>query len=298
MSLTKYAILCTVIEVGSLTKAAAILNLTQSAVSHAILSLEKDFGFTILIRAKSGIQLTTNGERIYHYMREILKWQEIMQQEIDSLHGIQTGTIRIGTFTSVSSQWLPGVIKSFHHEFPAIQIKLREGAYGEIRNWITSGAVDFGFITLQGQSQLDTIPLKKDRMVCIVSREHRLAEASSVSLTELNNEPFIMPKWGGDDEIETMIKEHQTKLNIRYEIAEEQAIIGMVQHGLGISILPEMVLSRLPDTVRVIPIAEEPFRLIGIAAPSLSELSPAAHRFLQAIKDWLHLQQLLDNSRS
>ncbi|WP_211745795.1 LysR family transcriptional regulator [Paenibacillus sp. Marseille-Q4541] len=298
MSLTKYAILCTVIEVGSLTKAAESLNLTQSAVSHAIMSLEKDYGFTLLIRAKSGIQLTTNGERIYNYMREILKWQEMMQQEIHLLNGIQTGTVRVGTFTSVSSQWLPGVIKSFHHEYPDIHIKLKEGDYGEIKSWIASGAVDFGFISIQGNSPLDTIPLKKDRMVCIVSREHPLAGSPSVSLEHLKNEPFIMPKWGGDDEIETMIKKHQTKLNIRYEVAEEQAIIGMVQHGLGVSILPEMVLTRLPETIQVIPIEEEPYRFIGLAALSLSELSPAANRLLQAIQDWLRLQHLLDESRS
>lgn len=71
----------------------------------------------------------------------------------------------------------------------------------------------------------------------------------------------------------------------------------MVQHGLGISILPEMVLTRLPDTIRVIPIEEEPYRLIGIAALTLSELSPAALRFQQSIQDWLRLQHLLDGSR-
>ncbi|MEK5058873.1 LysR family transcriptional regulator [Paenibacillus shunpengii] len=295
MSLAKYEIFTTVVELQSLTKAAEALNLTQSAVSHAISSLEAGCGFALLIRSKAGIQLTANGERILPYMREILKWNEMMHQEIQLLSGIQTGTVRIGTFTSVSSQWLPGVIKSFQHEYPAIHIKLKEGDYGEIKGWIASGAVDFGFLSLQGRSIFDTIPLKKDRLVCILPDGHALALESSLHLDQLREEPFIMPKWGGDDEIESMIRTHKVKLSIRFEVAEEQAIIGMVQHGLGISILPEMVLGNLPDTVRIVPLAEKPYRMIGMAALSLSELSPAAHKFINSVQDWLTLQHLMDD---
>ncbi|MCM3782808.1 LysR family transcriptional regulator [Neobacillus mesonae] len=295
MSLAKYEIFSAAVELQSLTKAAESLNLTQSAVSHAIASLEASCGFSLLIRSKSGIHLTANGERILPYMREILKWNEMMHQEIQLLSGIQTGTVKIGTFTSVSSQWLPGVIKSFQHEYPAIHIKLKEGDYGEIKNWISSGAVDFGFLSLQGPTAYDTIPLKKDRMVCILPIDHPLAAEPSVSLHQLSDDPFIMPKWGGDDEIEMMIKTHRVKLSIRFEVAEEQAIIGMVQHGLGISILPEMVLTRLPDSIRVVPIAEEPYRMIGMAALSLKDLSPAAQKLMISVQDWLKLQHLIDD---
>ena len=114
LSLAKLEIFNTVVELGGLTKAGEALGLTQSAVSHAIASLESEWGFSILNRGRSGIKLTSNGEHVLKYIREMLKWNEEMHQEIANINGLEIGTVRIGTFSSVSAQWLPEILKNFN----------------------------------------------------------------------------------------------------------------------------------------------------------------------------------------
>lgn len=109
MSITKYQVFLSTVELGSLTKTAEALNLTQSGVSHAIASLEEEFGFLLLIRDRAGIRLTSNGERLLRYVRDILQANERLKQEVAAINGLETGTVRIGSFVSVSTQWLPPI---------------------------------------------------------------------------------------------------------------------------------------------------------------------------------------------
>lgn len=290
MSLVKYEILNAVIEYGSLTRAAEALNITQSAVSHAISSLESECGFSLLHRGRSGVRLTADGERMIVYIREILRWAEQLNQEISLIRGAETGTVRIGTFASVSTQWLPGILKQFRVQHPGIEIKLWEGDYAEISAWLASGAIDLGFLSLGDSLPYDSIELRKDRMMCILPLDHPLSTAETLPFELLLSEPFIMPKWGGDNEIERLIRQYAAKPDIIYEVAEDQAIMAMVRNGLGISLLPEMVLQGHEHELALIPLEGDPFRTIGLTCPSLDNLSPAAHRFIAGVQNWLALE--------
>ena len=104
MSLSKYEIFSTIVEVGSLTKAAEKLNLTQSGVSYSISTLESELGFSLLKRDRSGISLTSNGERILRHVSRILHEEELLRQEVAAIKGFDTGTVRLGTLSSVSMQ--------------------------------------------------------------------------------------------------------------------------------------------------------------------------------------------------
>lgn len=294
MSLTKLEVFHTIVEAGSLSKAAEALGLTQSAVSHAIASLEAEWGFLLLQRDRSGVRLTSNGEHVLKIVREILHWNEQLKQQIAAINGLETGTVRIGTFTSVSTQWLPGVIQMFHTKHPSIDIKWFEGDYDEIHDWISNGVVDFGFLSVSASKSLETIPLKKDRMVCIVPKDHPFSAQEVVALHQIEEEEFIMPKWGSDHDVRRMLKENRISPKIKYEVVEEQAIMAMVEHGLGISILPEMVLFRMPERIRVIDLEGDHYRTIGIAAASFKHLSPAAKKLIDCVKSWLKAQCLFD----
>ncbi|MDQ0170145.1 LysR family transcriptional regulator [Paenibacillus tundrae] len=287
MSLIKYEIFNTIAEYGSLTKAAEALNITQSAVSHAIASLEKECGFPLLSRGRSGVRITVEGERVLGYTREILRWTELMNQEISLIRGAEVGTVRIGTFASVSTQWLPGILTQFRLRHPGIEIKLWEGDYAEIEGWLAGGAIDLGFLSLGETTPYETIPLQKDRMMCILPLDHPLAHNTSVNFDVLQEQPFILPKWGGDNEIERLIRMHAVKLNVIYEVAEDQAIMAMVRNGLGISLLPEMVVQGHTDEFALVPITGEPYRTIGIACTSLGNLAPASRRFIETVQEWL-----------
>lgn len=285
MSLPKYEIFRTVVELGSLSKAAETLQLTQSAVSHAIASLEAEFGFTLLIRNRSGTNLTENGNHMLVYMQEMLKLNEQMLQEASKINGIETGIVRIGTFPSVSIQWIPLILKTFQKDYPLINIKLYEGNYHDITEWISEGKIDFGFLSLPVASSFDTILIKKDPLLCIIPDTHPLYHNQLIHYGDLHQEPFIMPKSTIDNDVSRIFKKHQITPSIQYEIEEDQAIIAMVQNGLGISILPSMILYRLPDTVRAIPLEGNYSRSIGIATTSFKRLSPGAEKLIQHIQD-------------
>ncbi|MDM5332819.1 LysR substrate-binding domain-containing protein [Ureibacillus composti] len=290
MSLAKYEIFSTVVELGSLTKAGDTLGLTQSAVSHAISSLESEWGFSILNRGRSGIQLTSNGERILKYIREILMWNEEMNQEIANINGLEVGTVRIGTISSVSIHWLPEIMKKFNEHYPSIEIKLMEGDYDDIEQWISMGLVDFGFLSLPTSHPFEVLPLKKDRMLCILSDEHPLAEQSEIRFDMIKDEPLIKSKKGSDNDLKRILKENKVTPNIKFELTDDQAIISMVENGMGISILPEMVIHRVPNNVRKLKLEGDHYRTLGIAATSLKSMAPATNKFIDYLKAWLNVK--------
>ncbi|HMM19780.1 MAG TPA: LysR family transcriptional regulator [Selenomonadales bacterium] len=294
MSISKYEVFSSVVELGSLTRAAEMLNLTQSGVSHAISSLENEFGFMLLTRDRSGISLTPNGERVLRHIREVLQWDERLRQEVAAINGLEVGMLRIGTFTSVSAQWLPGILKQFHNEHPTIEIKLLEGDYDEIEAWIGNFSVDFGFVPLPTAKSFEVVPLKKDRILCILPNSHPLSRENTISFEQIKEAPFIMAKWGGDEDIRRTLHENHVTPKIRYEVAENEAILAMVGNGLGISILPEMVISRTDQSIRAVALERAHYRTIGIAVHSRKNLSPAAGKFINCARSWLSDQNLLD----
>lgn len=287
MSLIKYEIFRTAAEVGSLSKAAEVLKLTQSAVSHAIAGLEDELGFSLLIRSRHGTTLTQNGEKILIHVQEILKCQEQLLQEAAKINGLESGIVRIGVFPSVSIHWIPQIIKNFTEEFPLIEIKLYEGNYDDISKWIMEGKIDFGFLSLPVPRSFDTIPIQRDPLLCIVPESHRLYDCKTISIEQLQEEDFIMPKSSIDNDVRRIFSKHRITPDIRYEIAEDQAIIAMVQNGLGVSILPGMIVYRLPEGVRAIPLEGDHSRTIGIAAATFDYMSPSANTLIAFIREWI-----------
>lgn len=286
MSMNKFKVLLKVVELGSLTKAAEVMGFTQSGVSHMINSLEDEFGFSLLIRNRSGAKLTTNGEEIVKTIREILKWNEHLEQQVASIHGIELGTIHIGTFTSVGVHWLPGIIQDFQRDYPHIEIRLVEGDYREIEDWIAEGKIDCGFLSLPTWDIFDAIPLHQDPMLVLLPREHPLSSEDSITLAKIENEPFIMPSKGSDYDVNRVLEKARTKPDIKYTLGDDYAIMAMVEKGLGISILPELVLRGQQRNIRLIELEEKSFRSLGIAVSSLREVSPATKRFLNYVKSY------------
>ncbi|WP_194542291.1 LysR family transcriptional regulator [Paenibacillus sp. FSL W7-1279] len=286
MSINKFKVLLKVVELGSLTQAAEVMGFTQSGVSHMISSLEDEFGFSLLIRNRSGAKLTTNGEEILKTIREILKWNEHLEQQVASIHGIELGTIHIGTFTSVGVHWLPGIIQDFQRDYPHIEIRLVEGDYREIEDWIAEGKIDCGFLSLPTSDTFDAIPLHQDPMLVLLPMEHPLSSEDSITLSQIENEPFIMPSKGSDYDVNRMLEKARIKPDIKYTLGDDYAIMAMVEKGLGISILPELVLRGQQRNIRLIELKEKSFRSLGIAVNSMREISPATKRFLDYVKSY------------
>ncbi|WP_379127148.1 LysR family transcriptional regulator [Paenibacillus sp. sgz500958] len=288
MSINKYEVFLKVVELGSLTKAADVLGFTQSAVSHTLSSLESQFGFPLLTRNRSGIKLTVNGEQVLPPIREILKWNELLKQEVGNIHGLEVGTITIGTFTSVSVHWLPGMIKQFRSQYPHIQFRLMEGDYLEIEQWIEAGVIDCGFISYPTRDNFEVFPLKKDRMLGIVSEDHPLSQEPYLTFAQIADEDFIIPKEGSDYDVRRVLDRAGIKPKVKFTAGDDYAIIAMVEKGLGISILPELVIQGQNRNVVALELEERSFRSLGIAVHSMKYASPATKRFVQDVQLWIH----------
>lgn len=287
MSIKKYETFVKVIEMGSLTKAAEALGYTQSAVSHIISGLEDEFGFTMFLRSRAGVRLTTNGKRILPAIRGILNYNEQLNQIVASINGLNSGMVRVGTFTSVAVHWLPGMIKEFQNDYPRIEFKLMSGDYHDIEQWMTEGAIDLGFVTLPTTLDCECVPLREDRLLAILPAGHRLAKRSSIQLAEIENEQFISLLETSDHDARRALEAAGVKPNIRYTTKDDYAIIAMVENGLGISIMPELLLQGRTDNIKALDLEPKAKRTIGLAIPAASTASPATRRFAEHICKWV-----------
>ncbi|MGE7112562.1 LysR family transcriptional regulator [Lysinibacillus sp. NPDC047702] len=288
MSLVKYEILTKVAEVASFTKAADALGLTQSAVSHAVSSLEKEFGFALIHRSRAGVTLTSEGDTMLRAMRHVLDAQELLQQEAAHILGVTRGKVRIGVISSISSNWMPEIIRIMDNQFPGIQVELREGDYYEIEQWLLSGEVEVGFLNGQKSEQFLFTELQQDPLLCIVSDKSPLFNKTEIDIIELEDMPFIMTSYKGTNDVKVILEQYHVKPNIRFELSEEVGIISMISHQLGISILPKLVINTLPPTLKAIPLKQGGYRTIGIAMKH--QASPVTKKFAEILSTWLQEQ--------
>lgn len=274
-----------VAEVHSFTRAAELLGLTQSAVSHAISSMEKEFGFNLIHRNRTGVTLTEDGSTMLIEMRKVLSAEEHLRQQAANILGVAKGTVRIGLISTISTHWMPDIIHLMDSQYPGIHIELREGDYYEIEQWLLSGEVDCGFLNRTSSKQFEFMPLKRDPLLCIVSSASPLYDKEEVDLFEIKDAPFIMPSYKGQNDVITTFEQHGLRPNIRFHLYDEKGIVSMVDHGIGISMLPELAIAGLSDNVKALPLKQESFRTIGLSTKQ--KLSPAAQKFVEVLKKWL-----------
>lgn len=287
MSISKFETLAKVCELGSLTKAAEALGCTQSAVSHTINSLEEQFGFAILTRSRAGVKLTDNGQRIMPSVRGILNYYEQLNQTVSAIRGLDFGTVRIGAFTSVAVHWLPGVIKEFQRDYPNVDIKLLNGDYHDVEKWLTEGSVDLGFVNLPTNLNCECIALMEDRLLAILPPDHKFASYPKFPLVECETEAFITLLETSNHDANKALSAAGIKPNIKFSTKDDYAIIAMVEQGLGISIMPELLLRGRHDNVAVKELVPPSKRTIGLAIGETSRQSPATRKFADYIIRWV-----------
>lgn len=285
-----------VIETGNFTKAAEELGYTQSAISQMVNSLEKELSTTLILRSRTGITLTPDGEEFLPYIRNISNSHKELQEKQKEMRGLQSGLIRIGTFSSVACHWLPDLIRSFKEQYPAVRFDIYQGEYTVICNWIKEGFVDFGFVNPEAVSKLTSIPLQEDEMLVVLPANHCLAPKTKVSLEELIEEPYILLNEGEINEALTIFEENSLEPNIQYRVHDDYAIMSMIEQGLGISILPELVLDRCPYNVVTKSISPSFTRIISLAYKDKRVLPIASRYFIDfLIKEFKETGSGLEN---
>lgn len=267
-----------VIEKGSFTRAAEELGYTQSAVSQLIQSLEDELSTTLIFRSRKGISLTPDGEQFLPYITNVSNAYWELLEKKKEMQGLEGGLIRIGTFSSVSCNWLPRLIKDFKMMYPSVHFQLQQGEYTSIIKSIKDGSVDFGFVNPDAVTDLPTVSLQDDEMLAVLPRNHPLSARENVTLEELSHEPFILLDEGELSEPLEIFKQNDLQPNTQYRVHDDYTIMSMVENGLGISILPELVLNRVSYELVKKKISPPIIRTIGIAYKN-KKILPLSSRY-------------------
>ena len=277
----RYEVFLKVAELGNITRAAEALNYTQSGVSHSIAALEREAGFPLFLRGSGGVALTERGRRLLAPVQELVNRQRNLAQAIHEINDVVCGTLRLGTFTSVSAQWLPWIIRDFQRSCPGVEFDLRAGDYDEIGDWIRREKIDCGFLSAPVPEGLSFRPLKEDPMKVILPVGHPLAERGSLTLPEIAQEPFIIPMKGSDNDIQALLRRSGVSVRVRYALNDEFSVMSMVEHGFGVSIMPELILRNFRFSLLSRDLSPEAHRTLGIASLPSERVSVVGRTFIR-----------------
>ncbi len=280
-SIQKYLAFVKTVECGSFTRAAGVLNYSQSGISRMIGDLEREWQVTLLERGKSGVRLTSEGTRLLPYAKRVCSEYEKLQAEVDEINGLKSGLIRIGTFSSVATHWLPNIIREFQKEYPGIDYELILGDYTEIETWIEEGRVDCGFLRLPARKELESVFREQAGLLVGLPEGHPLAALEKIPVSALCGEPFMLLEKGAKAEVSEIFERNGFTPRVHFTTWDDYAIMSMVESGLGISILPELILKRIPYRVVARELEIPAYRNIGLAWKEKKGTSPMLKRFME-----------------
>ena len=261
-----------------------VRNKTQSGISRMIADLEHEWNVILLERGRYGIKITSDGLKLLPYAKNLCEEFEKMQMQVNDLKGLEIGLIRIGTFSSVATHWLPKIIKRFQKDYPGIDYELLLGDYTEIEKWIEEGRVDCGFLRLPTLPELESISLNLDQLMVIIPENHPCAKADCFPVTALAKEPFMLLEKGAKAEISAIFDKYNLIPQVHFTTWDDYAVMSMVESGLGISILPELILKRIPYRIVAKPLDVPEYREIGFVLKNKATASIAVRRFMEYLK--------------
>lgn len=272
-------------ETGSFSKAAELLSYTPSGVSQLVSALETDLGFTLLRRTNKGVTATPDGELLMPVMREFLNQEERIYQFAADAKGLLIGSVTIASYSSIATHWLPKVIGSFQSRFPQIKITLMEGVRQEVSKWLDDKIADIAFTSFREPFPYDWIPLAEDAMVAVLPKDHPRAQDDVYPIELCRNEKLILPGFGHDDDVFALFDEFGIEPNVAFSTVESFSALQMIEQGLGISIMNELITRNWQCDVVKLPIEPARSIMLGIAVPSLKNASPAVKRFAKYAED-------------
>ena len=278
--MNRYIALQKIIELGGFTKAADALGYTQSSISQMIASLENELGIKLLTRSRHGVKLTIAGTELFPFIERSIYQYRSMKEKANEIKGIETGVIRVGTVSSVTCHWMPQLINGFKEEYPNVQFLFHQGDYTLIPEWIASGQIDFGFINPLADTNLKTKTVKSDEMLAVLPKNHPLAKKKSIQLQDIATEPYILLEEGHYSEPMAAFEAAGIQPNIQYTIHDDYAIMMMVEAGLGVSILAELILRRTNYDIVCLPIDPPITRTLAVGYKDKDSLPIASKYFI------------------
>ena len=281
--LERYFALLKILEIGSFTKAAEAMGYSQSAVSQMVQSLESELSLKLLYRSRNGIKLTPEGEALLPYIQRTVNHYNAMLEKTRELKGLNGGLIRIGTLSSVSSQWLPGLIKDFQTLYPKVHFLLHQGDYTTIPAWVRAGEIDFGFVNPDAESVrgLHTIFVTSGGHKAILHPDHPLAAQPWVTLEQLAKETFLLLEGGCLSEPLEAFRTLGLEPRVELRMHDNFSICSMVEANVGVSILPELALRKMNFRIVQLPTVPPVIRRVSLVMKDPDILPIASRYFIE-----------------
>lgn len=282
MDSKKLEILMTAADLGSFTKASEVVGYTQSGLTHMMDALEREVGFPLLRRSRSGIELSEQGAQLMPAIREFLRASANLENQIRSIAKTRSETIRIAAYSSIAMHWMPELLYRFRRLCPEVSVDLRMVDHAlEPFELLESGQTDVIFASRQGYAFCDWIPLYEDRMYAILPKGYPLARADEFPLTEFAGKEFIMPYGRFDIDVTAALEAVHVNVNANISKVDDETVIRMVGRGLGVSMMTELMIRGRTDDVLCVPVRPAAMRELGMGTHKGRKTSEA----VQKLKD-------------
>jgi DNA-binding transcriptional LysR family regulator len=286
MTLLSYQVFKTVVEQGSYQAAAKLLNQTPSAISHTISAMEKQMGSRLLVRSKAGVALTNYGAHLLPYINAVLNSDEGLHQAIAEFNGVKRGSVKLGCFSSVCVNWVPDIVRGFTLQYPDISIEIYQGTYDDVVDWLKTGVVDLGFLSQSSAGGLPLTPLCQDPLVCVGPQGFRTGLGhEAVTLEELQGYAFVSQRESCDADIQNFISKYDLQVDSNCHVVDDLSTIAMVAAGMGICLMPQLVMNHISYAVDISPIDPCEYRIIGLSVLNPQYMAPAVKVLHQYIVD-------------
>ena len=267
MDTKKVQALLAAIDLGSLTAAASELGYTQSGLTHMMNSLETELGLNLLLRSKSGVRLSPAGQELLPELRSLADAAEELNQAAEQLRQRNCSTLRLGAYSSIARHWVPQIMAEYRKVCPDTQVSLIMDGLVELYSAVRDDQLDC-IMTSYDESLaqgLGWIPLWEDELVAVLPESFPL-EADSLPVELFDGTQFLMPSQGADTYILPIFAASPRKIgpHIITTNLDDESIVSMVEHGLGVSLLSRLVVKGMSYQVKIVPISPKYFRSLGI----------------------------------
>ena len=282
MTISTCDIILKIAELHSLARTAEHFCYTPSRISQILKLTETEWGLPLFYREKAGLIPTPECEMLLPSLQGLRESEQRVQEQLHQIRHILTGTLRIGAFTSLSCHWLPPRLKAFSEVYLNIQFELKLGDSRQIMEWVRNGVVDIGLATEPQTDDLQFIQLAEDPYAVVVPETHPLAHCQTVTLDCLQQEPFIFLQPEDNRVMEEHLRQLGFQPHVQYRVKDDYTIMSLIENGLGISILPELVLTRAPYHIRAVEMLPHYSRKIGIILQKNNTVSRNAQCFVSS----------------
>ena len=274
-------------ETGSLTAAAAQLGYTQAGLTQMMNSVENELGLRMLVRGKHGVRLSDAGQSLLEPMRAFVAAAEELERGVERQREEDRSAIRIGAYASISRQWLPAILSEFLRENPDVDASISVGSIAQMYQSVKNEELDCAFVSCHPRLMSGLIwhPLHVDELLAVLPPDHPF-EGERFPVERFSGAEFLMPSLGFDMDIDPLFSAATPPVTprTRYTNLDDAALISMIEHGLGLTILSRLILQGLSVNVKALPLEPRGYRSLGLVVSAKRQSEYILRSFVRSTR--------------